>query len=332
MRTGKGILVATLALALGFGCKKRKTEESSTTGSGSAVAVVADAAPPPDAAEPPPKAIVTMLPADLKWSPLDEQAGDKGPMIAAAWGDPMTEPNGFFFKLPPANQGMWHSHTGDYHGITISGAPNHLQEGETKAKPLPMPSYWFQPKGTSHNSQCLGKEPCVVFVQFNEGKFDVAPAETKQGAKRDPRHVEKREKDLRFSPLVPEVGDQGPMVAPLWGDVATASGSFIKLPAGMVSPPHTHSSDYHAVVIKGTVLNYLPGDQAPKELGPGSYYMQPGGGSHITACKAGSECLSYVYSVGTFDVAVAPGAATDGAAPGGSADGSAAPGGGAPSL
>ncbi|MBA3819783.1 MAG: DUF4437 domain-containing protein [Deltaproteobacteria bacterium] len=332
MRTGKVILVSTLALALGFGCKKKKTEEGPTTmGSGSAVAVVADAAPEPDAAEAPPaKAIVTMLPADMKWAPLDEKAGDKGPMMAAVWGDPMKEPNGMFLKLPAGSQGMWHSHTGDYHGVTISGGPNHLQDGETKAKPLLAPSYWFEPKGTSHNSQCLGKEPCVVFIQFNEGPFDFAPAESKKGAKPDPRHVEKREKDLKYAPMVPEAGDKGPMVAPVWGDAAAASGSFIKLPAGMVSPPHTHSSDYHAVIIKGTVMDYAPDDKAPKEMGPGSYYMQPGGGAHITACKAGSECLSYVYSAGKFDMALSPAAdATTGAGSAAPAAGSAAHGGSA---
>ncbi|MDQ3301226.1 MAG: DUF4437 domain-containing protein, partial [Myxococcota bacterium] len=292
MRNFKVIVIA-LSLALAVGCKKKKDADTGTNtasgssdmagsnmaGSGSDMAATPDAA----VAVEPPKAIVNTMAADLKWVPLDEKAGDKGPMVSWLYGDAMKEPNGFFLKVGAANKGMWHTHSAGYHGVVVSGAPNHLQDGETKAKPLPAGSYWFEPGGAAHNSQCLGKEPCVVFVHFTEGKFDFAPAEMKKDGKPDPTYVEKREKDLKWSALVPEAGDKGPMVAVVWGDPASGpSGAFIKSPAGMVSPAHSHSADYHGVVIKGTLMNYAADDKAPKEMGPGSYWMQPGGGNHIT--------------------------------------------------
>jgi hypothetical protein len=70
-------------------------------------------------------------------------------------------------------------------------------------------------------------------------------------------------------------------------------------------------------------MNYSPDDKAPKEMGPGSYWMQPSGMPHITACKAGSECLVYTYTLGKFDF-VAAGDAGGGAGSGAAAEGSAA--------
>ena len=73
-------------------------------------------------------------------------------------------------------------------------------------------------------------------------------------------------------------------------------------------------------------MNYTPDDKAPKEMGPGSYWMQPSGVSHITACKAGSECLAYTYTLGKFDFVTEDAGGGGGSAAG---SGSAAPAGSA---
>jgi quercetin dioxygenase-like cupin family protein len=259
-------------------------------GSGSAVAT-----------EPAKKEIVVVLAADQKWGPMDP-SNDKMPMAAPLWGDMTKEANGWLIKVKPGSPGGWHTHSGGYHGVVIAGSPNHLQPGDKKPTPLPPGSYWFEPGGVPHNSQCLGKEECIALVHFNDGKADFAPAEEDKKGKRDPKYVEKVVKDIKWVALMPDMKDKGPMIADVWGDSASGThGRHWKFPAGFASPAHTHATDYHGVVIKGTVLNHAPGDAAPKEMGPGSYWMQPAGVSHVTACKAGSECIAYTYNLGKFD-------------------------------
>jgi len=351
MRSFKVIAVA-LVLVLGVGCKKKKKDDgagmgtagssmagtgagtgSDMAGSGSDMAGSGSAGSA--AAEPPKKEIAIMLPADMKWGPMDPSNAEQSPQIAPLWGDMTKEANGFLIKVKPGSKGMAHTHSGGYHGVTIAGAPNHLQDGDKKPVPLPPGSYWFEPGGVTHNSQCLGKDECFGLVHFNDGKADFAPAELKKDGKRDPKYVEKVIKDIKWAALMPDLKDKSPMIADLWGDSASGPhGRLWKLTAGFASPAHTHASDYHAVVIKGTVMNYAPDDKAPKEMGPGSYWMQPGGGAHITACKAGSECIMYSYTMGKFDFTPsgdAAGGAGSGSAAGGdkgSAAGSAAAGSG----
>ena len=342
MRSFKVIAVA-LVLVLGVGCKKKKKDDGGTTmgtaagtgaGSGTAAGSGGSAAGSGSdtagsgsagsaaAAEPAKKEIVVMLAADMKWGPMDPSNPDKSPQIVPLWGDMTKEANGFLIKLKPGDKGMHHTHSNGYHGVTIGGAPNHLQDGDKKPTPLPAGSYWFEPGGVGHTSQCLGKEECFGLAHFTDGKTDFAPAEFKKDGKRDPKYVEKPAKDLKWVPLMPDLKDKSPLIADVWGDPASGPhGRFWKVPAGMASPAHSHTSDYHAVVIKGTLMNYAPDDKAPKEMGPGSYWMQPGGGAHITACKAGSECIAYSYTMGKFDFAPSGDAAGGGAGSGSAAGG-----------
>jgi hypothetical protein len=254
---------------------------------------------------------------------------DKGPQMAVLWGDPGTGPNGWLIKLKGGSPGSHHTHTGTYSGVTLAGAPSHFMDGQKKGTPLAAPAFWTMPGGVPHTSQCLGKDDCVALIQFNDSKADFAPAEVKKDGKPDPGYKEIVAKDLKWTPMDPKAPkDKIPSTATVWGDPASGpTGFFIKVPAGFASPAHTHSSDYHAVVIKGTITNYKPDDKAPKEMGPGSYWFQPGAGDHITACKAGAECLAYVYMMGKMDFAPSAPAGGDAgsAAPAGDMKGSAAP-------
>lgn len=330
MRNFKVIAVA-LVLCVSVGCKKKKKDDgggnmasgssSMSGGSGSAGGNMAGSGSTMDgsgsagsdtgagagsgssaATEPPKKDLVNWAAADLKWVPMDPSKPDASPLIVPLWGDMQKEANGFLIKLKGGSPGSHHTHSNDYHGVTITGAPSHLQDGQKKAETLPAPAYWFEPGKAPHTSQCLGKDECIALVHFNEGMADFAPAEFKKDGKVDPKYVEKRAKDLKWAPLDPS-NPKGPQVAGVWGDGQSGpNGFFVKIPAGFASPAHTHTHDYHAVVIKGTVMNSKPDDKAPKEMGTGSYFMQPGTIPHITACKAGKDdCLTYVYMTGKVD-------------------------------
>ena len=86
-----------------------------------------------------------------------------------------------------------------------------------------------------------------------------------------------------------------------FGDLAHGQhGTFIKMPAGFVSPLHTHTEDYWAVVISGVSVNGRPGS-SDVQLPVGSYWFQKGGEPHITKCISPNECIFFVSQNGKFD-------------------------------
>jgi hypothetical protein len=108
--------------------------------------------------------------------------------------------------------------------------------------------------------------------------------------------------DLKWSDLDP-AGAPGVKVADLWGDhTKGAFGAFFKLPAGFAVPLHTHTHDMKVVFVSGTYIQ-APEGKPEFRLGPGSYFMQPGGNyRHTTSCDKASDCLFFVESNGPFDL------------------------------
>ncbi len=101
--------------------------------------------------------------------------------------------------------------------------------------------------------------------------------------------------------------NKGIQYSNVWGDVTKgAHGAFFLFDPGFVSYVHTHTYDYYAVVIKGTIQNYQPG-QKPDNLGPGSYWYQRGGEKHTTACVSKEPCEIYIVQSAQFDAQNFPG-------------------------
>ena|SRR6185369_8891487 len=107
--------------------------------------------------------------------------------------------------------------------------------------------------------------------------------------------------ELKWTDLDP--GAPGIKVADLWGNHAkTAFGALFKLPAGFAAPLHTHTYDMKVVIIAGTYVQ-APEGKPEFRLGPGSYFMQPGGSyRHTTSCDQASDCEFLVESKGPFDL------------------------------
>ena len=108
--------------------------------------------------------------------------------------------------------------------------------------------------------------------------------------------------DLKWVDLDP-TGAPGVKIADLWGDHAKgAYGAFFRLPAGFAVPLHTHTYDIKVVIVSGL---YVQGPEGKPEfrLGPGSYFMQPGGNyRHTTSCDKASDCVFFAESKGKFDL------------------------------
>ncbi len=108
--------------------------------------------------------------------------------------------------------------------------------------------------------------------------------------------------DVKWTDLDP-AGAPGVKVADLWGNHAKgAFGALFKLPAGFAVPLHTHTYDMKVVILSGTYVQ-APEGKPEFRLGPGSYFLQPGGNyRHTTSCDPSSECVFFVESKGKFDL------------------------------
>ena len=95
----------------------------------------------------------------------------------------------------------------------------------------------------------------------------------------------------------------GPLkAAPAFGDLSKGEhGTFIKLPAGFVSPSHKHTEDYYGVVITGVVANGAGAKTQDTPLPPGSYWFQKGDANHVTKCLSKNECVVFLVQPGKFD-------------------------------
>ena len=107
---------------------------------------------------------------------------------------------------------------------------------------------------------------------------------------------------LKYGPTGVSDGVHGELnAAAAYGDLAHgAHGTFIKMPAGFVSPVHTHTEDYWGVVISGVAANGIPGSK-DIPLPVGSYWFQKGGEAHVTKCLSPNECIFFISQNGKFD-------------------------------
>lgn len=107
----------------------------------------------------------------LEWSKLDPARED--PLVAPLWGDGTTGPNGFLMKMKPGGGPFWHIHRHDYYGVVLQGTVVSYESG-TQPKEIPPGSYWWQPNGNKHTTDCKGATDCIVYLDFT-GAFDVKP-------------------------------------------------------------------------------------------------------------------------------------------------------------
>ncbi len=100
--------------------------------------------------------------------------------------------------------------------------------------------------------------------------------------------------EVKFIPLNPLRGKSGPQSGKLWGNIREdlSSGSIIRFVDGFQSPPHIHNITYRAVVIDGSVHNDDP-SAVKMWMGPGSFWSQPLGETHITAAR-GKDTLIFL--------------------------------------
>jgi quercetin dioxygenase-like cupin family protein len=112
-----------------------------------------------------------LLAKDIQWAPLDPSRPD--PLVSPLWGDGTKTANGFLMKMKAGGAPFWHIHRRDYHGVVLAGNVVSYESG-TQPREMPPGSYWWQPNGNKHTTDCKGPSDCVIYLDFT-GAFDVKP-------------------------------------------------------------------------------------------------------------------------------------------------------------
>ncbi len=96
---------------------------------------------------------------------------ERGPVrIVPLWGGKSGE-SAFLLRNKPGYAGAMHTHSEDYHGVTLQGTwLKKMDDGSVKE--IPVGSHILQAKKEWHHDGCAGPEDCILFIHF-EGPRDV---------------------------------------------------------------------------------------------------------------------------------------------------------------
>lgn len=104
--------------------------------------------------------------------------------------------------------------------------------------------------------------------------------------------------DLKWKDAPDTPGVQFAAVA---GDPMKGAGKFfVKLPSGFSVALHHHTADHFGVVVSGTVVQNVDGQDMT--LPPGSYLSYTGKKQHTTKCTDAAGCVIFVDAHSKWDV------------------------------
>ena len=104
--------------------------------------------------------------------------------------------------------------------------------------------------------------------------------------------------DAQWFPMIPEMGETGPAMAVVFGEPGVLGkpfGGLFRVPSGGLSPLHTHSSEYWAVMLEGTESARILTEDEAMPIAPGSYWFQPGEAVHVNECLSEEDCVFFGY-------------------------------------
>lgn len=106
---------------------------------------------------------------ELEWVETSPGSPVKRAML---WGDRNSGGDyAMLLRLPAGFVAPIHAHTGDYHGLNVTGTWRHSFDGGAE-RVLPTGSYVFQPGMGMHGDACVGPEDCILFIhQHAKGDF-----------------------------------------------------------------------------------------------------------------------------------------------------------------
>ncbi len=94
---------------------------------------------------------------------LDWVNGGPGLDFALVWGDWAKNDYGMIVRIRAGHAAPQHSHTSDYHGITVQGNWVHTY-GENDDRNLGPGGYAFQSGKENHGDRCEGPQDCLILI------------------------------------------------------------------------------------------------------------------------------------------------------------------------
>lgn len=124
-----------------------------------------------DTAPAAPEAPVTRMAGDpsLQWGPCPE-IFPAGCEVAVLHGDPAQPNADVFLRVSGGYEFPAHSHTSAERMVLVTGQLNVHYQGATETLLTPG-EYAYGPAGLPHVADCVGPEPCTLFIAF-EGPVD----------------------------------------------------------------------------------------------------------------------------------------------------------------
>ena len=107
---------------------------------------------------------------------LEFEALNPAISMAPVYGDRATGPHGTIGTFVPIFVTPFHTHSGAYHGVVISGLMTNPFEGEENPPVMGPGSYWHVPANSVHATACVSATPCVFYFHAESG-FDFTPVE-----------------------------------------------------------------------------------------------------------------------------------------------------------
>jgi anti-sigma factor ChrR (cupin superfamily) len=97
-----------------------------------------------------------------------------GNSTGSLWGDRKVGHYGMLMKFPAGFKSGIHTHTGAYNGVVVRGVITNPVVGGAPAQPLHQGSWWYQPGGQQHETNCSSEGECVIFIA-QETPIDYQP-------------------------------------------------------------------------------------------------------------------------------------------------------------
>ncbi len=100
--------------------------------------------------------------------------GGPGLDFALLWGDWTKGEYGMVVRIRAGHAAPNHSHTSDYHGVTVQGTWVHTY-GESDERRLAPGSYAFQSGKEEHGDRCEGPQDCLILIHQHGPRDFILP-------------------------------------------------------------------------------------------------------------------------------------------------------------
>ena len=105
---------------------------------------------------------------------LARMNGGPGLDFALVWGDWTKDDYGMIVRIRAGHAAPKHSHTFDYHGVTIQGNWLHTY-GENDDRNLAPGGYAFQSGKEPHGDRCEGSQDCLILIHQHGPRDFILP-------------------------------------------------------------------------------------------------------------------------------------------------------------